>query len=152
MEQTNLFEIETVNHYIGRINSLNHTSAAQWGKMNVAQMLLHCQKPFLIANGTLFIKPNKIIKFLFGKRAKKQLLSGEPFKKNLPTFPEAIISDKREFEKEKKALIETIQAFHKNGEAGLSKNEHPFFGEMTTSSWNILLSQHLNHHLTQFGA
>lgn len=48
------------------------------------------------------------------------------------------------------ASIETIQSFQKNGEAGLTKNQHPFFGELTTRNWNILLAQHLNHHLTQF--
>ena len=148
----NLFDSKVVDHYIGRINSLDHTSQRRWGKMDVAQMFTHCQKPFSIADGTLNIKPNKIIRFLFAKKAKKALLSGEPFKKNLPTFPEAIIVDKKEFENEKVMLINTIKAFHKNGVAGVKTLDHPFFGEMTPETWNILLTSHLNHHLQQFGA
>ena len=148
----NLFDTKVVDHYVGRINSLNHTSQHQWGKMDPAQMLAHCQKPFSIADGNLMLKPNKIIKFLFGKKAKKELLAGVPFKRNLPTFPEAVISDKKEFDKEKAALIEIIRTFNKNGPSGVKNLEHPFFGEMTPDTWSFLLSTHLNHHLQQFGA
>ena len=148
----NLFDTRVVDHYVGRINSLNHAQQRQWRKMDVAQMLSHCQKPFAIAEGTLVLKPNKIIKFLFGKKAKKQLLAGVPFKKNLPTFPESIVADPREFENEKIKLIDTIKTFHKNGEAGVKTLDHPFFGEMTPATWSLLLSSHLNHHLSQFGA
>ena len=148
----NLFDTKVVDHYVGRINSLKHEQQRQWGKMDVAQMLTHCQKPFCIADGTLVLKPNKIIKFLFGKKAKKNLLAGVPFKRNLPTFPEAVISDKKEFEKERAVLIDTIKTIHKNGPGGVKNLEHPFFGEMTPDTWSLLLSTHLNHHLSQFGA
>jgi hypothetical protein len=149
---TNLFDSKTVDHYVGRINSLNHQQQRQWGKMDVAQMLTHCQRPFLIADGRLQLKPNKIIKFLFGKRAKKNLLAGKPFPRNSPTFPEAIVADKREFEKERAALIDTLRTFHKKGVSGVTVLDHPFFGEMTPDTWSLLLSTHLNHHLEQFGA
>ncbi|MDZ4664317.1 MAG: DUF1569 domain-containing protein [Bacteroidota bacterium] len=147
-----LFDAKVAEHYIGRINSLNQASKRQWGKMDVAQMFTHCLKPFSIADGVLLIKPNKIIRFLFAKKAKKSLLAGVPFKKNLPTFPEAIIVDPREFEKEKLKLTDTINAFTKKGESGVKNSEHPFFGEMTPTTWSILLSSHLDHHLSQFGA
>ncbi len=152
MEHRNLFDEKTSAHFIDRIQKLTPETNALWGKMNVSQMLLHCQKPFLIAKGDLVPKPNPIIKFLFGKSAKKQLVSGVPFKKSLPTFPEAIITDKREFEKEKAGLIKTISDFQKSGDNGLTKNQHPFFGDMSVSDWNMLMTQHLDHHLRQFGA
>lgn len=149
---TDLFDNKTVDHYVGRLNSLSHEQQRQWGKMDVAQMLTHCQRPFLIADGRLQLKPNKIIKFLFGKRAKKNLLEGKPFPRNSPTFPEAIVSDKREFEKERAVLIDTLRAFNKKGPSGVTVLDHPFFGEMTPDTWSLLLSTHLNHHLQQFGA
>jgi len=149
---TNLFDSKTMEHYIDRINSLTHAQQRQWGKMDVAQMLTHCQRPFLIADGRLKLKPNRIIRFLFGKKAKRDLLAGVPFKKNLPTFPEAIVADKHEFEKERAALIETIREFNRKGPSGVAVLEHPFFGEMTPDTWSLLLSTHLNHHLQQFGA
>lgn len=151
MEHKNLFEEKTSAHFVARIQKLSPDTKAQWGKMNPAQMLLHCQKPFLIADGSLKLKPNPIIKFLFGKKAKKQLLSGVPFKKSLPTFPEAIVKDQRDFEKEKAGLIAAINKFHISGEAGVTKEQHPFFGELTPEHWNVLLTQHLDHHLNQFG-
>jgi hypothetical protein len=148
----NLFESKTMEHYIARINSLNQQSQRQWGKMDVAQMLTHCQRPFFIADGTLQLKPNKIIRFLFGKKAKKNLLEGKPFPRNSPTFPEALVVDKRELDKEKAALIDIIRTFNKKGEPGVKCQDHPFFGEMTPATWNLLLTAHLDHHLQQFSA
>jgi hypothetical protein len=149
---TNLFDNKIMDHYIGRINSLKHEQQRQWGKMDVAQMLTHCQRPFLIADGTLKLKPNKIIRFLFGKMARRNLLAGKPFPRNSPTFPEAIVVDKREFEKERAGLIEAIRTFNRKGPGGITITDHPFFGEMNPEIWSLLLSTHLNHHLEQFGA
>lgn len=149
---TDLFDNKIVEHYISRISTLKHDQQRQWGKMDVAQMLTHCQRPFSIADGTLQLKPNKIIRFLFGKTAKRNLLAGKPFPRNSPTFPEAVVSDRREFEKEKAALIERIRTFNKKGPSGIVVLDHPFFGEMTPATWSLLLSTHLNHHLQQFNA
>jgi hypothetical protein len=147
----NLFDKQHAEEFIYRINKLSPASAAQWGKMNVAQMLTHCQKPLEIAAGELRPKPNAVIKFLFGKRAKVQLLTAPEFKKNLPTFKEAIIVDARVFETEKNKLIKRIESFQQKGEAGITKAPHPFFGDLTTKEWNILQTKHLDHHLRQFG-
>lgn len=147
-----LFNAQTSQKFIERINKLDHQTPAQWGKMNVGQMLTHCQKPLLIASGDLTPKISPIVKFLFSKSAKKQLVSKEDFKKSLPTFKEAIIADQRVFEAEKTNLIKLIENFQQKGEAGLTKNNHPFFGEMSVSDWNTLQVKHLDHHLKQFGA
>ena len=147
----NLFEKQTAKKFIDRINKLDTKAKAQWGKMNVEQMLTHCQKPLEIASGELVLKPNPIIKFLFGKRAKKQLINEPEFKKNLPTFNEAKILDQRVFDFEKNKLIKLIENYQEKGENGLTKNAHPFFGEMSLSDWNALQVKHLDHHLKQFG-
>lgn len=146
-----LYNKETCNEFVARINKLNHQTPAQWGKMDVAQMLAHCQKPYEIASGALKSKPNKIIKFLFGKSAKKQLINNPEFKKNLPTFAEAKVADKRVFDVEKQKLITLVENFQAKGVAGLTKEEHPFFGKMTDNEWDILMVKHLDHHLKQFG-
>ncbi|MCW3083037.1 MAG: hypothetical protein JWP12_403 [Bacteroidetes bacterium] len=41
---------------ITRINSVTPESKAQWGKMNAAQMLAHCQPPLLVAFDELKLK------------------------------------------------------------------------------------------------
>ena len=38
----NLFEGETVDEIVSRIDKLQPTSQRYWGKMDVAQMLAHC--------------------------------------------------------------------------------------------------------------
>jgi hypothetical protein len=146
-----LFKKQDAEEYISRINKLSPSTPPLWGKMDVAQMLTHCQKPLEIASGALKPKINKIVKLLFGKRAKAQLVSGQDFKKNLPTFPEAKIVDKKVFETEKAKLISLIEQFQKNGKEGLTQEPHPFFGELTPAEWDILQTKHLDHHLSQFG-
>ncbi|MEO6302229.1 MAG: DUF1569 domain-containing protein [Bacteroidia bacterium] len=146
-----LFKTDTAQKMISRINNLTPQSQAQWGKMNVGQMLTHCQKPMEIASGTLVPKVNPIIKLLFGKSARKSILKDPQFKKNIPTFAEAKIVDQRIFETEKKKLIEYVESFQKNGPQGITKSAHPFFGAMTIEEWDALQTKHLDHHLRQFG-
>ncbi len=137
---------------IDRLNNLTPASPAMWGKMNVTQMFTHCQVAINLAFGNVKLKQN-IIGILFGTIARKMIVnSNKPFKKNLPTDKSFIITDKREFEKEKKILISIIQKFPNVGSEGLSKEKHPFFGNLTKSEWDKLSWKHLDHHLRQFGA
>jgi len=45
MEVKNLFDPVVKQKIIDRINKLTPQTKQQWGKMNVAQMLAHVQKP-----------------------------------------------------------------------------------------------------------
>ena len=146
-----LFDKKTLEEFISRINKLERKSLPQWGKMNVSQMLHHCQKTFLIASGDMIPRINPLIKFLFGKQAKKQLLRDPQFKKNLPTFPEGKIVDQKEFDIEKEKLITLIKNFQQRGPEGLTKEPHAFFGKLTVEEWDSLQVKHLDHHLRQFG-
>ncbi len=146
-----LFKQEGAQSYVDRINLLSPQSKAVWGTMNVGQMLHHCQIPLQIATDQLAPKVNPVIKFLFGKSAKKSLLSKEPFKRGLPTLAEAKIKDDRNFEVEQKKLIELINSFHQKGPNGITKKDHPFFGGLSPADWDHMQSKHLDHHLQQFG-
>jgi hypothetical protein len=136
---------------IDRINKLTNSSANQWGKMNVAQMLAHCQAPLNVAFGEHKIKRG-LISVLFGKMIKNKLMKDEkPFDRNLPTDKTFIVVEQREFEKEKNKLIELVKRFAEKGENGLTKDAHPFFGKLTGHDWDVLQWKHLDHHLRQFG-
>lgn len=135
---------------IERIEKLRADSNAKWGKMNVSQMLLHCQKPIEVGTGKLEIK-RTFIGFLFGKMVLKQL-SEKPFKQNLPTDKHFVINSEIEFEKAKNQLISYVRNFAEKGESAIVVNKHPFFGKMSTQQWDVLLWRHLDHHLTQFEA
>lgn len=146
-----LFDSKTAEAFIKRIHVLSEQTQPQWGKMNVAQMLTHCQVPLQMASGEKKANGNALIRFLFSKSAKKQLLEDPEFKRNLPTLTEAKISSQREFEKEKNKLILQIKKFSDGGPVALTKEGHPFFGEMSVSDWDTLQIKHLDHHLRQFG-
>ena len=135
---------------IDRINRLTPESKAQWGKMDVSQMLAHAQVALHVASGKVKLKQG-LIGMLFGKIAKKQLMKPEPFKKNLPTAPEFIVKTKPDFEAEKEKLINLVKGFSQNGHGGITKESHPFFGKMTVEEWDILQCKHLDHHLREFG-
>src|SRR6187549_3787521 len=125
-----IFNKNHAEEFIHRINNLNNRTQPQWGKMNVAQMLHHCQYTFKLATGDLIPSVNPIIRFLFGKNGKKQLVNDPEFKKNLPTFSEVKIVDPKVFEVEREKLVKLISEFQKNGPSALTKAPHPFFGEM----------------------
>ena len=65
MDVKNLFDPAAKQEIIIRINKLTLQSQRQWGKMDVAQMLAHCQMPLGIALGRYQLKGNFILK-VFG--------------------------------------------------------------------------------------
>ena len=146
-----LFAANENQEIIERINKLTPESKALWGKMNVEQMLAHNRMPLLAAFGKEKMSKRGLISYLFGKMAKKQILSPKSFGKNLPTDKKFIIVNTDNFEKEKQALIENVMLFSKNGPDKITKEPHGFFGNLTQEEWGMLQYKHLDHHLSQFG-
>ncbi|MES2593254.1 MAG: DUF1569 domain-containing protein [Bacteroidota bacterium] len=147
-----LFNKSDSQNIINRINTLTAITQSQWGKMNVSQMLAHCQEPLHVAFGDLKLKRG-LIALLFGGLIKKKLTKDEQsFTRNLPTDKAFIVVDQKEFEQEKNKLIALVKKYEQVGPDGITKNVHPFFGKMTPTEWDIIQWKHLNHHLNQFGA
>ncbi len=147
-----LFNQQDNNEIIIRLLSLSLNSEKKWGKMNVAQMLVHCQKPLEVSDGKLIAKRNLFSK-LFGSFFKKKfLIKGDNFSKNSPTAKEFIINSTFDFKQEQTKLISMIENLGKKGESAIQLEIHPFFGKMTKAEWGILFYKHLNHHLEQFSA
>ena len=146
----NLFDAASATKILNRLDRLPPDATQRWGKMNVAQMLAHCQAPLKVALGELQLNHSLFGK-LFGGIAKKQMLKPGPFKQNLPTAPQFKVIDQRNFESEKVALKLLIQRFATADVNSIVARKHPFFGSMTSDEWGILQWKHLDHHLTQFG-
>ncbi len=146
-----LFESNDHAEILRRIQALSPESQALWGKMQVAQMLAHCQAPLRVATGELPLK-RALVGILFGRLAKKKLAGPQPFGRGMPTAPEFRVRDARDFAREREQLLELVRQFGRNGPAGLTKLPHPFFGPMTVEEWDTLQWKHLDHHLRQFGA
>ena len=146
-----IFNQEDNKELLSRIANLKQDSERKWGKMNVSQMLVHCQKPLEVANEQLIIKRN-IFSYLFGAMMKKKLIDkGEDFKQNLPTSKQFRIESDFDFKKEQEMLINMVQSLGQKGESAIKIKIHPFFGKMTPNEWGILFYKHLDHHLQQFG-
>ena len=105
-----LFEPQITQEIIARINLLSPTSQRLWGKMNVAQMLKHCNDALGTATGDMVIKPSFIFKII-GPLIKKKVMENKPYKPGLPTAKEFIVTDEREFEKEKQNVLNRINKF-----------------------------------------
>lgn len=148
----NIFAEEVVSKTIDRINSLSSTTAGKWGKMNVGQMLAHCNVTYEMVYDDIHIKPNAFLKFILKKMVKNQVVSEKPYPKNGKTAPQFIITDNRDFSTEKKRLIDYIKRTQAFGESHFDGKESHSFGPLTITEWNNLFYKHLDHHLTQFGA
>src|SRR5256885_14589451 len=92
----NLFERETVDEVIARIDKLQPTSQRQWGKMDAAQMMAHCSITMEIASGRLNL-PRVFIGRLIAPFFKSILTNEKPFRKNGPTGKELLVADQRDF-------------------------------------------------------
>ncbi len=97
-----LFETETHQDILNRIEKLNESSSPNWGKMNVGQMLKHCQKPMEIALGKREMKGKAgfFTKIIF-KLFKPMMYNDRPWKRNIGTAKEFVITGPQDFETEK---------------------------------------------------
>ncbi len=148
----NIFENAVSQDIIDRINSLEPQSKPQWGKMNVAQMLAHCNVTYeMLYEPEKHKKPNAFFKFILKTFVKKVVTNDVAYKQNNKTAPQFIITDSRDFEKEKGRLVEYITRTQQLGESHFDGKESHSFGVLDKSEWNNMFYKHLDHHLKQFG-
>ena len=144
-----LFDTATYNEVMQRINSLSPESQRQWGKMDVAQMLAHLKQAFKVPLSDQPV-PRMFIGRLLGWMMKSKLYDDTPWGKNVPTSPDFLIKDQRNFETEKQQLVELITKFYQSGPDKVGNFPHPFFGSLTKEQWGKGMYKHLDHHLHQF--
>jgi len=143
-----LFNPEAHKEIMGRLDQLESTTQAKWGKMTVGQMLWHCQGPFniMLEKHDYNLKPNWLAKVFF----KKSLYSDKPWRKGLPTAKFLKAKDTKDFSIEKPKLVALINETFDNREKE-AWNPHPGFGYFTNDQWGKLQYKHMDHHLRQFG-
>ena len=99
---------------LDRLGQLQAGATRQWGKMDVAQMCAHCVAALEVGAGDV-VKGHSFLGRVLGRFVKGSLLGDKPFSKNSPTDPSFVVSDSRDFEKERARLVEIVKRF---GEAG----------------------------------
>lgn len=134
---------------LDRVQKLGAETQRLWGKMNVNEMLLHCNNANQLIFSESATRPEsmkqKMLKFIFLK---------------LPlSFPKNIKAPKRltpagtnfeDFEKLKVDFIQNINRFESFSFP--AKMYHPAFGNLTPQEWGIATWMHMDHHLRQFNA
>jgi hypothetical protein len=147
----NIFTKEVSDEIIGRINKLTPTTQRLWGKMDVAQMLAHCNVTYEMVYTDKHPAPNPFLKIILKLFVKKPVVNEVPYKKNLQTAPAFLIVDEKNFEAEKTRLIDFINKTQKLGENHFDGKASLSFGIMNKNEWNNMFIKHLDHHLGQFG-
>lgn len=137
----------TRDELIGRINSLTENSKAQWGKMNVYQMLKHC----VLCEELYFGKTKHKRAFigrLFGKAGLKNILrEDKEFPKNAPTSDVFKVKETSgDVTSEKQKWIILIEEYENYSNDFV----HWFFGRMTKEQLGQFVYKHNDHHLRQF--
>jgi len=147
----NIFQPEVTSEVIDRINKLTPATNQLWGKMNVSQMLAHCNVSYEMVYDNTHPKPKFFMKLLMRAFIKNLVVGEKPYKKNLHTAPSFLIADEREFEKEKIRLINYLNKTQQLGEVHFDGKESLSFGKLNKTQWNNMFYKHLDHHLSQFG-
>ena len=138
----------TRDELISRINQLDKNNTAQWGKMNVYQMVRHCVICEELFQGKRKHK-RSFMGRLFGKAGLKNILSEhKSFPKNAPTSEAfKVKDDSGDIEFEKKKWVELIEEY----QSYPNRYVHWFFGRMSKEEVGEFVYKHDDHHLQQFG-
>lgn len=146
-----IFTPEVSNEIIERINHLSPVSRPEWGKMDVAQMLAHCNVTYEFLYEDMYPKPGKFKKWLLKTFVKNVVVGEKPYKRNSQTAPEFLVKSSKDFNKEKQRLVAYIQKTQALGRTTFEGKDSHSFGILTANEWNNMFYKHLDHHLTQFG-
>ncbi|MBK7128217.1 MAG: DUF1569 domain-containing protein [Crocinitomicaceae bacterium] len=151
MALPDIFSNEITDQLMSRIHTLKADTPSKWGKMRVDQMLAHCSVSYEMALEDKHKKPSAFARFMLKMFIKNAVVSEKPYNHNLRTAPAFMIADERNFESEKKRLIEYLQKTQALGRSHFEGKESLSFGALTANEWNNLFYKHLDHHLKQFG-
>lgn len=134
---------------VSRIKTLNEKSTAQWGKMNVYQMLRHCVLCEELYLGKTTHK-RAFMGRIFGKMGLKNILSeSKTFPQNAPTADAFKVQESSgDVEAEKAKWILLLDEYKTYPDTYV----HWFFGKMTRAQVGLFVYKHNDHHLRQFGA
>ncbi|WP_228406447.1 DUF1569 domain-containing protein [Chryseobacterium sp. AG844] len=136
---------------IDRISLLSENSIGRWGKMNVCQMLKHCDLVLQVALKNVELPRINVFFGAIGIFTKIEMYvfnNGIP--RNMPTFQKLIVNFECDFDESKTNLLKTLEEFREAFENGNLPDHHRLFGNMTEKDWTFLEFKHLDHHLKQF--
>ena len=120
----NVFDPATVADLTARINRLTPTTAPQWGKMSVDQMLAHCNVTYDMLYTDKYPKPWPIRRLLLKLFVKQAVVGPKPYRRNSPTAPQfRMVGDEGLSKTSARSLIEYLNRVQREGEAAFEGRE-----------------------------
>ena len=146
----NLLVQEAADAISARVEKLNSRSLPLWGKMNVSEMLLHCnlcnRETLEGTNSGRKTSARQYVLRLFALYLLPKYLKG--IKSDAANIAKGK-AGATDLEQQKQECIELIKKFPLvNHPLTLS---HHVFGNISTHQWGIAAYKHMDHHLRQFG-
>lgn len=147
----NIFDSQTIKELKTRLHQIDGTSKAQWGKMNVYQMLKHCTE-----NERLMLRQKTLKRLfigrLFGPMALKSNIKDDaPLGRNSPTHPDLKFNGQGNVDSQKQAWLQLLDKYPTMQPEDYRSFTHPFFGKMNSEQVSQFAYKHIDHHLRQFG-
>ena len=134
-----------------RVARLTPDARPLWGKMDVAQMLAHCNVAYEIEYTDRHPRPNAFVRLVIKWFVKDKVCGPRPYARNARTAPMFKVTEPRDFEAERQRLVDYLNRTHALGPVYFDGRESASFGRLSELEWNRMFSKHLEHHLTQFG-
>ncbi|MEQ6120883.1 DUF1569 domain-containing protein [Reichenbachiella sp. MALMAid0571] len=150
LEICSLYDEDHYASIIQRIASLSSDTQPEWGKMTVAQMLAHCAEIVEVTHGKPLLNTPFYIKIIKGV-IRKLVVDNNPYPKNTKTHPQYKQTEEKDFQTEKKRLLNIMDEFVNDPKEEAAKKEHPLFGPMTEEEKGWSMYKHIDYHLNQFG-
>lgn len=134
------------------VEKLDPNTSANWGKMNVQQMVEHVTGFFMVSTNQIqfpLVTPEEHL-----PKFKEFLLSDKQFRENtaapvLPPEPMPVREkDLASAVQKMSAAIEEFFTFFKDDTS--QKTQHPVFGMLNFDEWILLHYKHVSHHARQF--
>ncbi len=146
----NLFDENDRKPLLDRLARLPPSATRRWGKMSPAQAMAHLVIAMESGCG-LGNQKQSLLGKIVAPMILWKVLDEKPFAHGAPTDPSFVVSDERDFAKEKARLVAAIDRLVERGPAKSTESVHPFFGRLDAEQWGRLTYKHLDHHLRQFG-
>ena len=147
MQTKSLYDPQTFQQTLDRINQITPETKPQWGEMDAAQMMSHCAAIIDVGNG----KPLENTPFmakLFKGFIRKMVVGPKPYPKSAKTHPQYLRRSSKDFAEEKQRLLSSLEKLRELEDQDV---EHILFGVLTKDEKGWAQYKHLDHHLTQFG-
>ena len=134
---------------ISRINLIDEKCSAQWGEMNVNQMVKHCTMWEEVTLGKRKLK-STFLGIVLGKLFLKGIIKDDsPLKRFLPAVNELKVTEpvNSDLEAGKRNWISLINEYPKSS---VNEWQLPFFGRVKKEQAGFVAYKHTDHHLRQF--